>query len=284
MEIKRIGVIGAGIMGSGIAQVAARSGYDVIIEDIEHSLVNKAIQTIDKYFSKDINKGKLSKEDYEQIKSRIKGTTNINEAVGDADVVIEAVFEKMDIKKDLIKKVSEFVSDDTIFASNTSSLSISEMASVYRRPNRFIGMHFFNPVPLMKLVELIKGLATSEETHQLVTDLAVKMGKTVINVNESPGFAVNRILVPMINEAIYTLMEGIATAEDIDTGAKLGYGHPIGPLALADLIGLDTLLMVMDTLYREFSDSKYRPCPLLRKMVRGGYLGRKTGRGFFEYS
>jgi len=284
MEVKRIAVIGAGIMGSGIAQVAASSGYNVFLDDIEESLLNKATYTIDKYLTKAVKKQKLTVNEYREIKRRIRPTTDLEEAVAEADLIIEAINEKMAIKKDLISRVNEFGLDNKIFASNTSSLSITEMASSYFKPELFIGMHFFNPVPLMGLVELVKGMTTSEETHQFVSDVALKMGKKVITVNESPGFAVNRIFVPMINEAIYTFMEGIATAEDIDMGAKLGYGHPIGPLALADLIGLDTVLMVMETLYQEFSDSKYRPCPLLKKMVRAGYLGRKSGRGFFEYS
>jgi len=284
MKIERISVIGAGIMGSGIAQLAAISSYEVVLNDLEDSIVTKAMQIIDKYLRKDVAKEKLTQNEYENTKGRLAGTTSLKEAAEKADLIIEAVPEKMGTKKELIKQANEFVSDDTIFASNTSSLSITEMASVYRRPDCFIGLHFFQPVPLMKPVELVKGLATSEETAQVVAEIAVKMGKTVIRVKESPGFAWNRIFVPMINEAIYTLMEGIATAEGIDTLARLANATPIGPLALADLIGLDTLLMIMEALHQEFSDSKYRPCPLLRKMVRAGYLGRKTGRGFFGYS
>jgi len=284
MSITRIAVLGAGIMGSGIEQLSASSGYEVIVEDVEDSVVEHAIQTIDKYLVKDVEKGKFTHSEYEEIKHRLHTTTRIKDAVEEADLIIEAVPENMEMKKELIKKANDFVSDGAIFASNTSSLSITEMASAYRHPDRFIGLHFFQPVPLMKPVELVKGLATSEETARVVTEVAERMGKTVINVKESPGLVWNRIYVPMMNEAIYTYMEGLATAEDIDTLAKLANATPLGPLALADLIGLDTLLMIMEALYHEFSDSKYRPCPLLRKMVRAGYLGRKTGRGFFEYS
>ncbi|MCK4786458.1 MAG: 3-hydroxybutyryl-CoA dehydrogenase [Desulfobacteraceae bacterium] len=283
MSITRIAVLGAGIMGSGIAQLAASRGYEVIVEDIKDSIVYKAIQTIDKYLLKDVEKEKLTHSQYEEIKYRLHTTTRLKDAVEEADLIIEAVPENMETKKELIKKANDFISDRTIFASNTSSLSITEMASVYRHPDRFIGLHFFQPVPLMKPVELVKGLATSEETARVVAEVAERMGKTVINVKESPGLVWNRIYVPMMNEAIYTYMEGLATAEGIDTLAKLANATPIGPLALADLIGLDTLLMIMEVLYHEFSDSKYRPCPLLRKMVRAEYLGRKTGRGFFKY-
>lgn len=283
MSITRIAVLGAGIMGSGIAQLAASRGYEVIVEDIKDSIVYKAIQTIDKYLLKDVEKEKLTHSQYEEIKYRLHTTTRLKDAVEEADLIIEAVPENMETKKELIKKANDFISDRTIFASNTSSLSITEMASVYRHPDRFIGLHFFQPVPLMKPVELVKGLATSEETARVVAEVAERMGKTVINVKESPGLVWNRIYVPMMNEAIYTYMEGLATAEGIDTLAKLANATPIGPLALADLIGLDTLLMIMEVLYHEFSDSKYTPCPLLRKMVQAGYLGRKTGRGFFKY-
>jgi len=271
-------------MGSGIAQISANSGYEVIVEDIKDSALHHAMQAIDKYLLKDIEKGKLTHSECEEIKNRLHATTRLKEAVEGADLIIGAVPEKMETKKELIKQANDFVSDGAIFASNTSSLSITAMASVYRHPDRFIGLHFFQPVPLMKPVELVKGLPTSEETALVVTEVAERMGKTVINVKESPGLVWNRIFVPMMNEAIYTYMEGLATAEDIDTLAKLANATPIGPLALADLIGLDTLLMIMEALYHEFSDSKYRPCPLLKKMVRAGYLGRKTGRGFFEYS
>ena len=283
MEIRRIAIIGAGIMGSGIAQVAASKGFEVTMEDVEESHLNKGIRSIEFYLSKDVKKGRLSAKKCEEIKNRIRGTIDLEEAVANADVIIEAVIEKMDVKKKLIRNISKFSPYHAILASNTSSLSITEMASVYHSPQNCIGMHFFNPVPVMKPVELIRGLTTSEETYQEIRNLVATMGKTAITVNDNPGFVWNRIFAPMINEAVYTLMENVATAEDIDSLSRLGNCSPIGPLALADLIGLDTVLMIMESLHAEFSDSKYRPCPLLRKMVRAGCLGRKTGRGFYGY-
>jgi len=283
MAIENIAVLGAGIMGSGIAQLSAISGYNVIMADISDPILNRAMRTIDKYLLKDIEKQKLTHSEYDEIKSRLDVTTNLKKAIENAHLIIEAVPEKLETKKALIIETNEFVSDEAIFASNTSSLSITAMASVYRHPDRFIGLHFFQPVPIMKPVELVRGLSTSEETARVVVSVSERMGKTVINVKDSPGLVWNRIFIPMMNEAIYTYMEGLATAEDIDKLARLANATPIGPLALADLIGLDTVLMIMEALYFEFSDSKYRPCPLLRKMVRAGYLGRKTGKGFFEY-
>jgi 3-hydroxybutyryl-CoA dehydrogenase len=280
--IKTIGVLGAGIMGAGITQVAAQTGLNVIMRDITDDFVSRGLSGIKNNLDREVQKNRLSQEDARAIVSRIKGTANIAD-MSEADFVIEAVMEKMELKREVYGELDKICLPTTIFASNTSGLSITEMASATSRPNRIIGMHFFNPVPVMKLVEIIKGTETDEETVRQTQELAEKMGKEYIMVTEAPLFVVNRILVPMINDAIFTLMEGVASAEDIDKAMRLGANHPIGPLALADLVGLDTVLLVQDTLYKETGDSKYRPCALLRKMVRAGHLGRKTGRGFYNY-
>lgn len=282
MEIKTVAVIGAGTMGSGIAQVAAGAGFTVIMRDIEEKFVQRGLATLEKNLARAVAKGKREQADADALRSRVSGTTRL-EDLGAADFVIEAIVENIALKKELYAKLDGLCKKETVLASNTSGLSITEMASATKRPQKVVGMHFFNPVPVMKLVEVIRGFDTDDETFERTMALARKMGKEPIAVNEAPLFAVNRILVPMINEAAFVLMEGVATAEDIDRGMMLGANHPIGPLALADLVGLDVLLAVMETLHRETGDSKYRPCPLLRKLVRAGHFGRKSGRGFYAY-
>jgi len=281
MEIKKIAVIGAGTMGTGIAQVAATSGFDVILNEVDENFLQRSLKIMDKSLSKLQEKGRLS-EDKDAVLARIAATTKLEDCAG-ADFVVEAVFESFDVKKDVLVKLDQMLRPEVIIGSNTSSISITRLAALTGRPERFMGMHFMNPVPLMKLVELIKGIATSQEAYDVVKGLAEKMGKVPVEANDYPGFIANRILIPMINEAVCALMEGVGTVEAIDEVMKLGMNHPMGPLALADLIGLDVVLFIIEVLYDGFKDPKYRPCPLLRKMVDAGYLGRKSGKGFYDY-
>ena len=280
--MKTILILGAGAMGSGIAQVVAQSGCKVFLRDIKEEFVAKGLEGLGKNLGRLVEKGKMQAEDKDAVLGRITGTVDIAPAK-DADFVIEAAIENMGLKKTIYQELDSILKADAIFASNTSSLSITEMAAVTRRPDKVIGMHFFNTAPVMALVEVIRGIATSDATYNAVMELSRSFGKTPVTVNEAPGFVVNRILVPLINEGAFVLSEGTASAEDIDTAMKLGANHPMGPLALGDLIGLDVCLAIMDTLYSETGDPKYRTAPVIRKMVRAGKLGRKTGEGFFKY-
>ena len=283
MGIQTVGIIGAGTMGNGIAQACAVSGLNVIMVDINEAAVAKGLSTIASSLDRLIKKEKMTEAEKASALSRIKTSTNYQDFTG-SQMVIEAATENYELKIKILKQLDGIVSKDTIIASNTSSISITQMAAEVSNPQRFIGMHFFNPVPMMTLVEIIRGLQTDDQTHALVQEMSKVLGKEPITVKNAPGFVVNRILVPMINEAFFVLAEGLATPEDIDAGMKLGCNHPIGPLALADMIGLDTCLAIMEVYFKNFSDSKYRPCPLLREMVAAGYLGRKSGKGVYSYS
>ena len=282
MTLQNIGVIGAGTMGNGIAQTCALCGFDVVMQDIAQGPLDNGMKTIQKSLDRLVGKEKISTADYEAALARLKTTTDIN-AMADRDLVIEAASENIEIKLGVFTQLNKICPDSTILATNTSSLSLTRIAAASGRADRVVGMHFFNPVPLMALVEVIRALQTSDKTYNAIETLANSLGKTPVSVKDSPGFVVNRMLVPMINEAVFILYEGLAQAEDIDAAMKLGAAHPMGPLALADMIGLDVCLWVMNVLHEEFGDSKFRPCPLLKQMVDAGYLGRKTGRGFYQY-
>lgn len=282
MTIQKVLVIGAGQMGSGIAQVCAQAGFDVKLNDMKEEFFQRGLANITKNLSRNVEKGRMTEDEKTQVLSRITKSLDLNDA-SDVDLVIEAAVENMEIKQKIFKQLDEITPKHAILASNTSSLPITEIAAATNRPAQVIGMHFMNPVPVMKLVEIIRGLATTDEVYTSIEDMTNKLGKVPVEVNDFPGFVSNRILMPMINEAIYTLYEGVATKEAIDDVMKLGMNHPMGPLQLADFIGLDTCLYIMEILHDGFGDSKYRPCPLLRKYVKAGWLGKKTGRGFYEY-
>ncbi len=282
MAVKKIGIVGGGVMGTGIAQVAALADFEVVLEDISAELTNKVIGTIRKNLQNLLSKGKIKREEADKALANVHGAKKLTD-LDTCDIVIECIFENIDAKKKLFGELEQALPGHVIFASNTSSLSITELANSTKRPEKFVGMHFFNPVSRMRLVEVTRGAKTSDETVRVVKELAEKLGKVPIEVRDSPGFVVNRILIPMINEAAYALHDGVASAEDIDAAMKIGANHPMGPLELADLIGLDVVYEIMRSLYEEFGDPKYRPCPSLKKLVRAGYLGKKAGRGFHVY-
>jgi 3-hydroxybutyryl-CoA dehydrogenase len=284
MSVERVAVVGGGTMGNGIAHVCAQGGRDVRLIDVSPEVLQRAVQTIARNLDRQLEKGSLTAEERQQVLDRVRTVTSLEEGVADVDLVVEAVPETPSLKHELFRRLDTAAPAAAILASNTSSISITEIAARTSRPDRVIGMHFMNPVPVMQLVEVIRGLATSDDTARTVVELARELGKTPVEVSDSPGFVSNRVLMPMINEAVFALMEGVADAEAIDTVMKLGMNHPLGPLALADLIGLDTCLSILEVLHREIGDDRYRPCPLLRKYVAAGWLGRKSGRGFHAYA